>query len=360
MCIKNIKYYLKPLGYFPNREGYYQKKKNKAIEINNSFYSLIELIIREKKILKKIYSIEDFQQLILKNKNEKLSYKFNELIKKRKNLLSNKNYFKKSKKHLIFGILNTTPDSFSDGGENILTNKAFENALRMSQLGADFIDIGGESTRPGAEKVDEVEECLRVLPIIQLLKSKNIKLSLDTRNASTMKLGILNGIRIINDVSALKHSKESINVLKKYNVPFILMHMPGTPKTMMKRNKYEDVSLDVYDFLEERVNFCESNGLKKENIIIDPGIGFGKDLDQNVSLLKNLSIFHGLGCPIMLGVSRKRFITSISKEDDPRQRVGGTISATLLAMKQGVQIHRVHDVKEINQAIKVFEKINNS
>ncbi len=253
-----------------------------------------------------------------------------------------------------------TPDSFSDGGENTLLKNACENSIRMTKFGADFIDIGGESTRPGADKVDQSDECLRVLPAIQLLESKNIKLSLDTRNASTMKMGILNGVKIINDVSALKNNKDSIEILKEFGVPLILMHMPGNPKNMMKRNKYLDVSLDVYDFLEERIKFCESKGLKKENLIIDPGIGFGKDLDQNILLLKNLSIFHSLGCPIMLGVSRKRFISGISREDDPKKRLGGTISASILALKQGVQIHRVHDVGEINQAIKVFEKINDS
>ena len=228
----------------------------------------------------------------------------------------------------------------------------------MIEEGADFIDIGGESTRPGADKVLPEDEVLRILPIIQKLNNKKIKLSLDTRNSSTMELGLLSGVNIINDVSALKNDSNSIEVVKKYKVPLILMHMPGNPKTMMKRNKYKNVVLDVYDFLEERINFCELNGIKKKNLIIDPGIGFGKNFEQNIEILNNLSIFHSLGCSIMLGVSRKRFISSISKEDDPKMRLGGTISATILAMMQGVNIHRVHDVKQVNQALRVFEKLN--
>ena len=277
------------------------------------------------------------------------------LVTKNKNFLNSNKFLKKN---LIFSILNVTPDSFSDGGDNFQLNDSILSAKKMVDDGADFVDIGGESTRPGAEEVLPADEALRVLPIIQKLQSKKIKLSLDTRNSSTMELGLLSGVNIINDVSALKNDLKSIEILKKYKVPIILMHMPGTPKTMMKQNKYKNVVLDVYDFLEERINFCELNGIKREKIIIDPGIGFGKNFNQNIEILKNLSIFHLLNCSIMLGISRKRFISSISKEDNPKMRLGGTISATIFAMMQGVQIHRVHDVKQINQAIKVFEKIN--
>ncbi|MBD22949.1 MAG: dihydropteroate synthase [Alphaproteobacteria bacterium] len=255
-------------------------------------------------------------------------------------------------------MLNVTPDSFSDGGDNLKLKDSISSSKKMIDDGADFIDVGGESTRPGADEVHPSDEVLRVLPIIQKLNGKNIKLSLDTRNSSTMELGLLSGVNIINDVSALKNDSKSIEIVKKYDVPIILMHMPGTPKTMMKKNKYKDVVLDVYDFLEERINYCESNGIKRKNIIVDPGIGFGKNFDQNIEILNNLSIFHALNCSLMLGISRKRFISSISKEDDPKMRLGGTISATIFAMMQGIRIHRVHDVKHVNQAIKVFEKLN--
>ena len=251
-----------------------------------------------------------------------------------------------------------TPDSFSDGGENLDLENAEKTADEMIKMGADFIDIGGESTRPGAKKVGISDEAIRVLPLIQRLNYKKIKISLDTRNSSTMEFGLLSGVNMINDVSGLTYDKNSIKIIKKYGVPIILMHMPGNPQTMMKKNKYNNVVLDVYDYLEKQINFCESNGIKRKNIIIDPGIGFGKDYHQNIELINNLSIFHTLNCSIMLGVSRKRFISSISDEKNPKMRLGGTISATLNALMQGIRIHRVHDVKQVNQAVKVFEKLN--
>ena len=184
-----------------------------------------------------------------------------------------------------------------------------------------------------------VDEALRVLPLIQKLNFQKIKISLDTRNSSTMEIGLLSGVNLINDVSGLTYDKNSIKIVKKYNTPVILMHMPGNPQTMMKKNKYEDVVLDVYDYLEKQINFCKENGIKQKNIIIDPGIGFGKDYLQNIELLNNLSIFHTLNCSIMLGVSRKRFISSISSENNPKMRLGGTISATLNALMQLSLIH---------------------
>ncbi len=259
---------------------------------------------------------------------------------------------------MIFSILNITPDSFSDGGENLDFKKNSTKAEEMIKNGADFVDIGGESTRPGAVKVKPSDEILRILPTIQSLNQKKINLSLDTRNSTTMELGILSGVKIINDVSALKNDTKSIDILRKYKTPIILMHMPGTPKTMMKKKNYFDVVLDVYDFLEERIKFCQSKGIDKKNIIIDPGVGFGKDLENNIKLLKKLSIFHTLECPIMLGISRKRFISAINKDSDPKDRLGGTVSTTIHAIMQGIQIHRVHDVKETKQAIDVFEKLN--
>ena len=233
------------------------------------------------------------------------------------------------------------------------------NAQKMVNDGASFIDVGGESTRPGAKPVSAHEEISRVIPVVQRLNSKKIDLSLDTRNSSTMEFGIASGVKIINDVSGLTNDSKSLDVVKKYSTPVVVMHMPGTPQTMMKKNKYNDVILDVYDFLNERIQFLTQSGLKKKNIIVDPGIGFGKDYIQNIKLIKNLSVFHSLGVPLMLGVSRKRFIESISNNSKPQQRLGGTTAATLLAMTQGIRIHRVHDVQEINQALIVFERLFN-
>ena len=351
MLSNNIKYYLRPFGFIPLKDLYLQK--NKVIEVRGNHYSNVELIKKEKiKISRISFLVEDFYKFA--DKKKYLQRYLNSLKSK---IVLNNRIFKK-KKTLIFSILNITPDSFSDGGENLNFKNNSIKAEEMIKSGADFIDIGGESTRPGASKVKPNDEILRVLPTIQCLNHKKINLSLDTRNSSTMELGILAGVKIINDVSALKNDKKSIDIIRKYNTPIILMHMPGTPKTMMKKTNYFDIVLDVYDFLEERIKFCESNGIDKKNIIIDPGIGFGKNLDDNIKLLKQLSIFHTLGCPIMLGISRKRFISAISKDSQPKDRLGGTISTTIHAMMNGIQIHRVHDVKEARQAIDVFEKLN--
>ena len=349
MPSNNTKYYLRPFGFIPPKDLTLHKKK--VIKVRENYYSNVEIIKKEKnKISKVSFLIEDFYKFADKNKQ----------IQKHLDSLTNQtnNQILKKKKSLIFSILNITPDSFSDGGENLNSKHNFDKAYKMIKNGADFIDIGGESTRPGANKVKPNNEILRVLPTIQSLNHKKINMSLDTRNSTTMELGILAGVKIINDVSALKNDKKSIDIIRKYRTPIILMHMPGTPKTMMKNANYFDVVLDVYDFLEQRINFCESRGIDRRNIIIDPGIGFGKDFVQNIKLLRCLSIFHTLECPIMLGISRKRFISVINKDSEPKDRLGGTISTTIHAMMQGIQIHRVHDVKEVRQAIDIFEKLN--
>ena len=351
------KYYIKPFGFLPKEQGYSLSKKNEAIKINENFYTCLELIYsEEKKINRSFFKVKNFYKNFEKDKH--IFFLLDKILKKKKNILNNKKFFKKEKESLIFSILNITPDSFSDGGDNLITLENYKKSAQMIKDGADFIDVGGESTRPGATKVNPTDEALRILPTLQLLEHKKINVSLDTRNSTTMELGISSGVKIINDVSALKNDKRSVEIVSKHKIPVILMHMPGTPKNMMKKNKYADVTLDVYDYLEERIKFCESKGIQKENIIIDPGIGFGKDFYQNISLLKNLSIFHGLGCPIMLGVSRKRFISVIDKNSDPKKRIGGTLSSTINALMHGIQIHRVHDVKETNQAIEVFKKLN--
>lgn len=356
MSSSDTKYYLRPTGYVPQSVGKTLKKKNCSFKVNGNYFTSIEVIKRaNKKTIKQSFNFLEFFKKV-KKKNLHIDLLYKNLLKKN-NFLQN-NLSSPRKKYLIFGILNVTPDSFSDGGDNLNLENAVKTTDEMIKMGADFIDIGGESTRPGAKKVEISDEAKRVLPLIQKLNYKNIKISLDTRNSSTMEFGLLSGVNMINDVSGLTYDKNSIRIIKKYGVPIILMHMPGNPQTMMKKNKYNNVVLDVYDYLEKQIKFCESNGIKKKNIIIDPGIGFGKDYHQNIELINNLSIFHTLNCSIMLGVSRKRFISSISDERNPKMRLGGTISATLNALMQGIRIHRVHDVKQVNQAVKVFEKLN--
>ncbi len=355
MISSEIKYYLRPIGPVNNEHGSYLLKDNNAELIQGIYFNKIEVISRQgSKTKKKIFNFSDFFKTFEKNKS--ICNKYNHLGYQNQKL--NKSIFK-NKNFSIFGILNVTPDSFSDGGKNLDLSKAVNNALKMVEDGASFIDVGGESTRPGAKKINPDDEISRIMPVIQRLNFKKVDLSLDTRNSSTMEFGILSGVKVINDVSGLINDKNSLDVIKKYNIPVVIMHMPGTPKTMMMNNKYLDVVLDVFDFLDERIKVLTRSGIKRQNIIVDPGIGFGKSYLQNLELIKNLSVFHSLGVPLMLGVSRKRFIDSISNEPDPKERLGGTISATLLAMMQGIKIHRVHDVKQVNQALKVFERLLN-
>jgi dihydropteroate synthase len=229
----------------------------------------------------------------------------------------------------------------------------------MVDSGATIIDIGGESTRPGSKTVDEKEEWKRVKNIIVKCKKNfpQVLLSLDTRKSYVMSKGIQNGIDIINDVSGLNFDNESFNLINSKKLPFILHHMQGSPETMQNNPIYKDVLLDIFDFFEEKINFCLKKKYKKEFIILDPGIGFGKNLDHNLRLMSKISIFHSLGCPILIGTSRKRFIEQIVTKFDTPDRTGGTLASVLHGLSQGVQIFRIHNVKEINQGILVFNKI---
>ena len=256
----------------------------------------------------------------------------------------------------IMGILNITPDSFSDGGKYFSKpSSAIKKALIMNKMGADIIDIGAESTRPGASPLKPEIEIKRLKPIILGLKRKKIIISVDTRNSQTMKFALDNGVKIINDVSSLNHDSESINIIKKYKCFLILMHMQGTPKTMQNNPKYNFAPKDIYYFLKKQIIKCEENGIKKNRIIIDPGIGFGKTSKHNVQILQNLKIFNKLGCYTLVGLSRKRFISDLTRNEKPIDRIAGTIAANQFALDQGIDIIRVHDVKEAMQAKIVWQ-----
>ena len=258
----------------------------------------------------------------------------------------------------VMGILNITPDSFSDGGKYFSKPViAINNAIKMHKMGADIIDIGAESTRPGALPVNPEIEIKRLKPIILGLKNKKLNISIDTRNSSTMKFALDNGVKIINDVSALNHDPESINVIKASKCLLVLMHMRGNPQTMQKEPKYNFAPRDIYYFLKKKIMKCEKNGIKKKRIIIDPGIGFGKTSKHNIQILQNLRIFHKLGCNILIGLSRKRFISDLSKKEEPIDRIPGTIAANQYALEQGVDIIRVHDVKEALQAKLIWQAL---
>ena len=258
----------------------------------------------------------------------------------------------------VMGILNTTPDSFSDGGQFDNRATARAHAVRLMQEGADIIDIGGESTRPGADLIDVDEEISRTKPaILDVRQASQLPLSIDTRKAPVAAAALDAGIDWINDVSALTFDSEMARLAASSGAPVCLMHAPSDPKTMQQNAQYEDVLLDVYDYLAARVDFALSQGILRQNIIVDPGIGFGKTLAHNLTLLRGLAVFHSLGCPMLLGASRKRFIGTISGAEKAQDRMAGSVAVALAAAGQGAQILRVHDVCETVQALKLWAAV---
>lgn len=255
----------------------------------------------------------------------------------------------------VMGILNVTPDSFSDGGRHFQLSDAVASARAMLEAGATILDIGGESTRPGAEAVSPDEEIRRVVPVIRALASQGAVISVDTRHAAVMGAAVEAGAAIINDVSALTGDPDSLDVAVKAGVPVILMHMRGQPKTMQADPVYGFAPLDVYDYLAGRVEACVAAGIPREAICIDPGLGFGKTVAHNAALLARLGMLHGLGCPVLMGISRKTFIGAVSRGEPPVERVPGSLAAAVMAAQQGVQIIRVHDVAETAQALAVWQ-----
>ncbi|WP_135076257.1 dihydropteroate synthase [Terasakiella sp. SH-1] len=256
---------------------------------------------------------------------------------------------------LIMGIVNVTPDSFSDGGDNFNPQHAIEHAKQMVANGVDILDIGGESTRPGAQAVGTDEEMRRVLPVIRGIRAAGLqaKVSIDTRHALVMKAAIEEGADIINDVTALE-GEGALEVAAQLDVPVMLMHMQGEPQTMQENPTYDDCTLDIYDYLHERVRACEAVGLKQENICVDPGIGFGKTLDHNMAIMDQLALYHGLNCPVLLGASRKSFIAKICGDVAAKDRLPGSLAAAIKGANAGAQVVRVHDVAETRQALDVW------
>ena len=319
---------------------------NKNIAFDN-----IEILTRDKKTqlinIKNIKKLPDkIKKIVLKD--------LKNIVSKRKKLNKNSSI----SKPLIMGILNLTPDSFSDGGLYVKSNKAFTHINNMISKGVDIIDIGGESTRPGSKEIPHKIEWRRLKKIIVNFKKKfpKIFLSIDTRKSEVMLKAIKNKCNLINDVSGFNYDLEAIDKIKNFNVWKVLHHMQGTPNTMQIKPTYKNVLLDVYDFFEKKIN-TDFKKFKYKKFIIDPGIGFGKNLKHNLILMHNISLFHSLGFPLLIGTSRKRFISQISGEFDSKERIGGTLASVLYTLQQGVQIFRVHNVNEVKQAILVFKKI---
>lgn len=257
----------------------------------------------------------------------------------------------------LMGIVNVTPDSFSDGGRFFDPAAAMAQGARLAGEGAQILDIGGESTRPDAAPVTPDEEIRRIIPVIEGLRGRAPWISVDTRHAATMAAALKAGANFINDVSALTHDPESLPLAARAGVPVCLMHMRGTPQTMQQNTTYSHVVEEVFDFLSERIAACRAAGIARENLIVDPGIGFAKTVEQNLALLEKIDRFSDLGAPVLLGASRKRFIAALDRDAAPEDRLPGSLAAVLAARARGVTLFRIHDVAATRQALAVFDAI---
>jgi dihydropteroate synthase len=255
------------------------------------------------------------------------------------------------------GVVNVTPDSFSDGGETLDTRAAVARGLKMLDDGADIIDVGGESTRPGASPVRPAEEVARVAPVVLALSGAGAVVSVDTRHAAVMRAAIDNGARIVNDITALTGDPASIAVVTRANVSVVLMHMQGEPSTMQLAPHYEDAAHEVRDWLAGRVAACDAAGIPRDRVAVDPGIGFGKTTSHNLDIIAKLDEYARLGCALVIGVSRKSFIGRLSGGEQPKERLAGSLAAALAAVQRGAHILRVHDVAETRQALSVWRAI---
>jgi dihydropteroate synthase len=254
----------------------------------------------------------------------------------------------------VMGIVNATPDSFSDGGQFADAAAAAEAGADMAGAGAAIIDVGGESTRPGARSIWEGDEIERVAPVIRQLAAGGVAVSADTRKADVMTAALEAGARLINDVSALTYDGRSAATDAAAGVPVILMHHQGDPQTMQDDPRYDDVLVEVYLWLEERIAAAEAAGIARDKVLIDPGFGFGKNVGHNLELMNGLALFHSLGCPLVVGASRKRTIGALSGEAPPDQRLAGSLAFALKGAEQGAQLLRVHDVPETVQALRIW------
>ena len=345
------KYYTRACNFYYGNKSKILVKKKRSLPLNgneNVSFDCVEIISRKykKKIsLRKLSKLPKLLKIQIKSDLKNIT-------SKKKNF-ANLNFLKLPN---IMGVLNLTPDSFSDGGKYNNINEGTKHAIQMFKSGANIIDVGGESTRPGSKAINTKQEWKRINKILKAI-CKKVPVSLDTRKSEIMEKGIKLGVKIINDVSGLNYDFKTKNILKKYNTPFIIQHTQGTPENMQIKPTYKNELLEIYDFFEEKIKFLRSIGIKHNNIIIDPGIGFGKNLKHNMNLIRNVSIFHSLGFPILVGNSRKKYIKELSGKNDTKKRTGGTVSSSIYLMMQGVQILRIHEVDEILQGLKVFKEL---
>ena len=350
-----IKYYTRACNfYYGNLSKKLVKTKHALPLCGNKDISFNKIEVfskNKKKITSKIINIKKIN-LLPKPARIKVIQDIKKIISKRK-------FFNK-KNHILMGVLNMTPDSFSDGGKFNVKKKALKKISEMISSGADIIDIGGESTRPGSKIISPKIEWERVKEVIKKFKKKFSKtsLSIDTRKSLVMKNSIKYDVDIINDVSGFKFDKDTFSTIKNKNLWKVIHHMQGTPQTMQINPKYHHVLLDIYEFFEREIAKFKKDRYSNK-IILDPGIGFGKNLKHNLMILNKISIFHSLGFPILIGTSRKKFINQISKNFDTKERLGGTLSSILFTLSQGINFFRVHNVEEVKQGILVFKTLLN-
>ncbi|GAA0470541.1 dihydropteroate synthase [Parasphingorhabdus litoris] len=353
----DAKIYLKPVGFLDSPQ--YFDEQNKRLNNSLLWFSQIEYSIIEdgKPTIRNLVPVELWDKIASRLPDplqERAATLLANLTRSHAPLQCGERVLRFDQPH-VMGILNMTPDSFSDGGKHegdpqIAADAGFD----MATAGASIIDIGGESTRPGAETVWEGDEIKRVVPVIEKLTQCGAVLSIDTRKAAVMEAAIGAGAHLINDVSALLHDKRSLEVAGVSGRPVVLMHAPSSGKDPHKGDGYGDVVTDTFDWLERRIADVVEAGFEREKIIVDPGLGFGKSLSDNLALMNNIALFHALGQPLLIGASRKRMIGALSKEAPVDQRLGGSIAFAHHAIQQGAQIVRVHDVPETVQAAQIW------
>jgi dihydropteroate synthase len=349
---KDARVYLRPTGFVDSPYD----TPGHAVKLAGGlcWFTQIHLIARigARRVLSAISKAADMPGLIVQY--PMLAAPWQALLRPRPPLTLGKTKLRLDRPHLM-GVLNITPDSFSDGGAYMDAAAAVAQASEMIRAGAALIDVGAESTRPGAKPITAAEEQARLEPVLVPLCALGTPVSLDTRQGDVMRYGLQQGVALINDVSALQHDAKALALVAESGCPVVLMHMQGEPGSMLNDPRYDDVLLDVYDMLGSRIEACVTAGILRENIVIDPGIGFGKDLRHNLDLINGLSLFHGLGAPLLLGVSRKRMIGALSKAEAPEDRLAGSLALAQAGLSQGVQMLRVHDVAASQQFLKVWQ-----
>jgi dihydropteroate synthase len=351
--------YLRPTAFVDAPFGYDGKVARLAGGL--AWFSAVELIVREdaRIVSSELLPVEAFEARIA-SLPDRTQQMWQRLTAVRPSLTLGQRTVRLDQPQVV-GIVNVTPDSFSDGGRNEDPDVAAQAGHAMAAAGAAIVEVGGESTRPGAKPVWEGDEIKRILPVVEQLARAGTAVSVDTRKAAVMEAALAAGAGLVNDVSALAYDDRALGVVAKGGCPVVLMHHKGSPETMQQAPHYDGpVLLEVYDWLEARIEAAVAASIDRSRIILDPGIGFGKTVQHNLQLLNGLALLHGLGCPVMLGVSRKRMIGALSGEAASDERLAGSIALALKGAEQGVQLLRVHDVPETVQALRVWRGLRDA